>query len=93
MFKLVWEGKVALYELLTIVAKDDSLVLRLKHLDGSLKGWEEKDESQEFLFNCKRAQRGANKPNERDGKDGEDGGEGEDREDGADRQDAKSESR
>ncbi|MEC8554175.1 MAG: hypothetical protein VXZ82_04120 [Planctomycetota bacterium] len=51
------------------------------------------DETRELVFNCKKAQRGANKPNERDGKDGEDGGEGEDREDGADGQDAKSESR
>lgn len=130
MFKLVREGKVSFYELLTIVPKDDSLVLRLKHFDGSLKGWEEKDESQEFpfvsanrkeirfkglvfkriarnemqivvqtksgdktqelIFNCKRAQRGAKKPNERDGKDGEDVGEGED---GAGGQNAKPGSR
>ncbi|MEM7559887.1 MAG: DUF6265 family protein [Planctomycetota bacterium] len=133
MFKLVREGKVSFYELLTIVPKEDSLVLRLKHFDGALKGWEEKDESQEFpfvsadrkeirfkglvfkrisrnemqivvqtksgdetqelVFNCKRAQRGAKKPSERDGKDGEDGGEGEDGEDGADGQDAKPGSR
>ncbi|MEC8554174.1 MAG: DUF6265 family protein [Planctomycetota bacterium] len=44
MFKIVREGRVAFYELLTIVAKDDSHVLRLKHFDGSLKGWEEKDD-------------------------------------------------
>ena len=50
MFKLVRDGKVSFYELLTIVPKENSLVLRLKHFDGSLKGWEEKDESQEFPF-------------------------------------------
>ena len=48
MFKLVIDEKVEFYELLTIVPKDDRLVLRLKHFDKGLVGWEEKDESVEF---------------------------------------------
>lgn len=48
MFKFVEDGEVKFYELLTIVEADDSLVLRLKHFDKSLNGWEEKDASVEF---------------------------------------------
>ncbi len=48
MFKFVDGGKIGFYELLTIVPKGDSLVLRLKHFDANLKGWEEKDKSVEF---------------------------------------------
>lgn len=48
MFKLVQGGKVAFYELLTIVPSGDSYVLRLKHFSKGLVGWEEKDKSVEF---------------------------------------------
>lgn len=48
MFKMVDDDGVSFYELLTIVEKGDSFVLRLKHFDKSLVGWEEKDKSVEF---------------------------------------------
>ena len=48
MFKLVQNDKVVFYELLTIVPKEGSYVLRLKHFGEGLVGWEEKDKSVEF---------------------------------------------
>jgi len=48
MFKLVSDGKVQFYELMTIAPENDSFVLRIKHFSPGLKGWEEKDESVEF---------------------------------------------
>jgi hypothetical protein len=48
MFKFSKDEKVSFYELLTISAKDESLVLRLKHFGADLKGWEEKDKAMEF---------------------------------------------
>ena len=51
VFKFIKDGEVGFYELLTIVpTEDDSLVLRLKHFHGDLKGWEEKDKSIEFFI-------------------------------------------
>ncbi|WP_090258844.1 DUF6265 family protein [Roseivirga pacifica] len=47
-FKLVNNGKVTFYELCQIKAQNETLILRLKHFDGDLIGWEEKDESMEF---------------------------------------------
>lgn len=44
MFKHFTGDGVTFYELLTIVPKDGSLVLRLKHFSKELKGWEEKEE-------------------------------------------------
>ncbi len=48
MFKFVETERVQFYELLTIVEKEGSLLLRLKHFDKELNGWEEKDKSVEF---------------------------------------------
>ena len=48
MFKFAEDQKVKFYEILTIVEKDGSLLLRLKHFDQALIGWEEKDKSVEF---------------------------------------------
>lgn len=48
MFKFAKNEQVEFYELLTIIEKDDSLLLRLKHFDKDLNGWEEKDKSVEF---------------------------------------------
>lgn len=48
MYKMVKDGAVVFYEFLTIVEEGDSLLLRLKHFDAGLKGWEEKDMSIEF---------------------------------------------
>ncbi|MGI9517810.1 MAG: DUF6265 family protein [Pirellulaceae bacterium] len=48
MFKFVQDDNVGFYELLTIVPHDDSIILRLKHFDQGMTGWEEKDKSVEF---------------------------------------------
>jgi len=47
-FKLVVDGKVEFNELCQIREESGSLVLRLKHFNGDLKGWEEKDETVDF---------------------------------------------
>lgn len=47
-FKLVVDDEVKFYELLTITEEDHTLMLRLKHFHGDLRGWEEKDESISF---------------------------------------------
>ncbi|MBU2997751.1 hypothetical protein KO500_14975 [Cellulophaga baltica] len=47
-FRLVIEGLVDFYEIGHIIEKDNSLVLQLKHFDASLKGLEEKDETENF---------------------------------------------
>lgn len=48
MYRLVKDGKVVFYEFLTILEDSGSLVLKLKHFNPDLKGWEEKDETREF---------------------------------------------
>ncbi len=47
-FKLVVDGKVQFYELCQIREENGSLVLRLKHFNGDLTGWEEKNDTVEF---------------------------------------------
>lgn len=47
-FRLVRNGTTAFYELMTLVEHEGSLVLRLKHFNPDLTGWEEKDETVEF---------------------------------------------
>lgn len=47
-FKLVADGKVVFYELETISEEGETLILRLKHFNPELKGWEEKDETEDF---------------------------------------------
>lgn len=49
-FKLVVEGKVVFYELGHIVEKDGTLLYQIKHFGADLKGWEEKDKSEDFRF-------------------------------------------
>jgi len=46
-FRMLKEDQVKFYELMTISEEDESLVLRIKHFDKDLKGWEEKEESME----------------------------------------------
>ena len=48
MFKLISEGEISFYELMTIVETEGSLLLRIKHFDKDMNGWEEKDTSVEF---------------------------------------------
>jgi len=47
-FKLVVEGKVQFYELCQIREENGSLILRLKHFNGDLKSWEEKNDTVDF---------------------------------------------
>ncbi len=44
MYRLIKDGSIAFYELLTITEKDATIVLRLKHFNADLTGWEEKAE-------------------------------------------------
>ena len=48
MYRLLRDGKPVFYELLTLVEENGSLVLRLKHFNADLTGWEEKDKSLSF---------------------------------------------
>ena len=47
-FRLIKFNKVSFYEIETISEESGSLILRLKHFHGDLKGWEEKDETVDF---------------------------------------------
>lgn len=46
--RVVRDGTVVFYEILTLLEKDESLLLRLKHFHPDLKGWEERDETRDF---------------------------------------------
>lgn len=48
MFRLIKDDGVSFYEILQLVEHGGSLVLRLKHFDRDLRGWEEKDVAREF---------------------------------------------
>lgn len=50
MFRLLREGKTAFYELMTLVEENGSLVLRVKHFNPDLTGWEERDKTVDFAF-------------------------------------------
>lgn len=47
-YKLVRGDSVIFYEILSIVEEDSSLVMRLKHFNADLTGWEEKAEVRSF---------------------------------------------
>lgn len=51
VFRLLKEGAVQFYELMTLVEVEGSLELRLKHFHADLKGWEEKDRVLAFPLN------------------------------------------
>lgn len=48
MYRLVRDGKVVFYELQTLIQEGGSLVLRLKHFNPDLTGWEEKQKTVDF---------------------------------------------
>ena len=48
MFRQVEEGRIVFYELLTLVERDGTVALRLKHFNADLTGWEEKGQVLEF---------------------------------------------
>jgi hypothetical protein len=47
-FKLIVKNEVQFYELVTISEENGTLIMRLKHFDGKMIGWEAKDESIDF---------------------------------------------
>jgi uncharacterized protein DUF6265 len=47
-FKFIESDKVIFYELETISEENGTLVLRLKHFNADLKGWEEKEKTVDF---------------------------------------------
>lgn len=49
-FQAEEKGKVTFYEFGTITEENNTLILRLKHFHGDLKGWEEKDDRLEWKF-------------------------------------------
>jgi Domain of unknown function (DUF6265) len=53
-FKHSQNGKPAFYEFMTFFEHEGSLVLRLKHFNPDLTGWEEKDKFVEFKFVAKK---------------------------------------
>lgn len=44
VYRSMREGEISFYEILTIAEHEGSLVLRLKHFNADMTGWEEKDE-------------------------------------------------
>lgn len=48
MFRLVSGGEVSFYEIFALVEEEGSLVLKLKHFDRALAGWEGQDEHVTF---------------------------------------------
>ena len=48
MFRNVKDGKVVFYEFLTLVEHEGSLLLKLKHFNPDLTGWEEKNDNVKF---------------------------------------------
>ena len=47
-FRMIKDDQVAFYEIMTIAEHDGSLVLRLKHFNADLTGWEDKDQTVDF---------------------------------------------
>jgi hypothetical protein len=54
MYRLLEKDKTVFYELMTFVQENDSLVLRIKHFHSNLKGWEEKDKTNDFRLIAKK---------------------------------------
>jgi hypothetical protein len=54
MYRLIKDGKPALYELLLITEENGSLAIKLKHFHADLRGWEERDASVRFPLVAKR---------------------------------------
>lgn len=49
-FRLIDKGAVSFYEFGHIIEMDGTLLLQLKHFDGNLGGWEQKDETVDFIL-------------------------------------------
>ncbi|HEU4779782.1 MAG TPA: DUF6265 family protein [Steroidobacteraceae bacterium] len=50
MYRLIKDGRVAFYELLTLGESGDTLLLTLRHFHPDLRGWEERDEAVRLPF-------------------------------------------
>jgi hypothetical protein len=48
LFRLVKDGKTVFQEIFIITEKENSLILRLKHFNPDLTGWEEKNQTVDF---------------------------------------------
>jgi hypothetical protein len=48
VFRSIKDNKVSFYELCTIVEENNTLLLRIKHFQPDLKGWEDKDVTVDF---------------------------------------------
>jgi hypothetical protein len=48
MYRLIQKGKPVFYELCTVVEENGGLILRLKHFNADLTGWEEKNDTVDF---------------------------------------------
>lgn len=48
VYKLVRDGEIVFYEIMVLAEEEGTLVLRLKHFDPGLIGWEEREEVVEF---------------------------------------------
>ena len=50
MFRFLEKGKTNFYEFITVSEENGTLIVRLKHFNADLKGWEEKDKTVDFRF-------------------------------------------
>lgn len=48
MFRMIQSGQVVFYEFMTLEQEGGGPILRIKHFDPGLKGWEERDDSVVF---------------------------------------------
>lgn len=48
VFRLIKDGKIVFYEIMTLVEDAQGVAMRLKHFDAALEGWEERREVVEF---------------------------------------------
>lgn len=56
-YRLIKDGRPVFYEICWIVEQEGTLVLRLKHFNADLTGWEEKDKTVDFSFIKKEGER------------------------------------
>lgn len=49
-YRLIKEGKPVFYEMMWLLETEGTIILRLKHFNPDLTGWEEKDKSVDFKF-------------------------------------------
>lgn len=53
MFRLIKNGRPVFYQLRALVEENGSLIMRLKHFNPNMTGWEEKDQTVDFPFVAK----------------------------------------